>query len=127
MSSTPFNPTPGEVIPPERTSHPAVVRGFAQSFGLHGSVAAFVIAVDLMVNAAGLATLEAGLIPLSIGAGVVMGLVTYLAQRRWFGDDEQSALIKALMMGVLTCIPTSIPNCVLLPAAAIGFFRRKKV
>jgi hypothetical protein len=122
----------GDVIPPQPSrsttvinAQPAVVRGFSQMFGVHPSIGALTIAVDVMVNAGGVATLETGLIPLSIGAGVVLGLITYLAQKHWYGDDDMSALTKSLAICLLSSIPCSLPNALFLPAAVIGLFRKR--
>jgi hypothetical protein len=50
-----------------------------------------------------------------------MALITFLAQRKLYGDDDETALLKALMVGGLTAIPTLI-----LPSAAVGLLRRKR-
>jgi hypothetical protein len=79
-----------------------------------------------LAGSLGIATLGTGLIPLSIGAGVLMALITFLAQRKLYGDDDETALLKALMVGGLTAIPTGLPNALILPSAAVGLLRRKR-
>jgi hypothetical protein len=55
-----------------------------------------------------------------------MALITFLAQRKLYGDDDETALLKALMVGGLTAIPTGLPNALILPSAAVGLLRRKR-
>jgi ABC-type xylose transport system permease subunit len=74
------------------------------------------------------ATLGAGAL-LSLPAGVVLGVITYKAQRHWYGDDRENALIKGLVVGLLTAIPTSLPGLLTIPSGLIGLahmLRRKK-
>ena len=99
-------------------------RGLAQAFGLHPAMAVLIVAADLMLHAADVVT--AGLlIPLSAAAGVVIGIITFLAQRKWFSDGNDSALIKALIVALLTAIPSPLPYVLFVPAGFVGFFRRK--
>ena len=107
----------------EPTPHP-VARGFAQTFGLHPAVAALAVTVDLMVFGAGDVTLGVGWFA-SIPIGAVVAIITYMAQKKWYGDDKESALIKALVVGLLTAIPTSLPGLVSAPMGILGLFRRK--
>jgi ABC-type xylose transport system permease subunit len=74
------------------------------------------------------ATMGAGAL-LSVPAGVVLGVITYKAQRHWYGDDRESALIKGLIVGLLTAIPTSLPGLLTIPSGVVGLLhmlRRKK-
>jgi len=83
--------------------------------------------VDLMLFGGEVATMGA-ILPVSIGAGAVLGLIAYLAQRRWYGDDKDSAAIKALILGFLTAIPTPLPAILTVPSGIIGLIhnlRRK--
>jgi hypothetical protein len=100
-------------------------RGFTQMFGLHPGMAFLTIVVDSMVFGGDIAS--AGLLlPVALGAAVVLGVITYLAQRKWYADENDSALIKALIVGLLTIIPTPLPYMLFVPAGLVGFFRRKK-
>jgi hypothetical protein len=47
-----------------------------------------------------------------------------MAQKKWY-DEKESALIKALVVGLLTAIPTSLPGLVSAPMGILGLFRRK--
>jgi hypothetical protein len=49
-----------------------------------------------------------------------VGLVAYKAQRHWYGDDRESALIKGLIVGLLTAIPTSLPGFLTIPSGIVG-------
>jgi hypothetical protein len=107
--------------------HAAAARGFGQIFGLDPRIAALTLVVDFMLFGGEFVT--AGLIwPFSVAAGLVLGLIAYKAQMRWYGDDRESALIKGLILGLLTAIPTPIPAFLYIPSGIVGLvhnFRRK--
>ena len=63
---------------------------------------------------------------LTVLAGVVLGVIVFLAQRKYYGDDKECALIKALIVALLTAIPSPLPYALFVPAGVVGFFRRKK-
>ena len=111
-------------VPPSGSSpaHPAAVRGFMSTFGLDPRVALLTVMVDLMANSATI--VSAGLLyEVELGAAVVLTLIAYKAQRAWYGDDHDSALIKALVVGLLTAIPVPITPLFALPGGAIGLLR----
>jgi hypothetical protein len=95
--------------------------GFAQVFGLDPRIALLTVVVDTMLFGGQLATLGASTM-VSVPAGIVLGLITYRAQRHWYGDDRESAMIKAFMVGLLTAIPTSLPGFLTIPSGIIGLF-----
>jgi hypothetical protein len=99
--------------------------GFGQLFGIHPMVAFLTMVVDLMLFGGDVLTLGA-LLPISIGAGFVMGMIAYLAQTKWYGDDKESAMIKALAIGVLTAIPTPLPAVLSIPAGIVGLIHKFK-
>ena len=107
---------------------PASSRRFGQIFGLDPRVAFLTLIVDLMLNAGDVATMGL-LLPVSIAAGVVLGYVAYRAQINWYGDDKESARIKAIVLGLLTAIPTPLPELLYIPAGLVGllhgFWRRE--
>lgn len=120
-----MSPVPAREKHAGETVAPVPVRGgFAQMFGLLPSIAALTFLVDTMLFGGEGVTLGAGL-PLSAGAGVMLGFIAYKAQRKWYGDDHDSALIKALILGLLTAIPTNLPSVLYVPAGVVGLFRRK--
>ncbi len=107
-------------------------KGLDRMFGLDPRIAFLAFIVDLMLFGAGAATMELALpvlIPLSIVAGVVLGRITYKAQIKWYGDDPESAAIKAGIVGLLTAIPVGIPALVWVPSGLLGMLHnaRKKL
>ena len=115
-----------EVLPPESSQpsvgnpHQLVARGVGQVFGLHPAIAVLTVAVDAMVFSGDIASVGIGVVPLSLAAGGILGCITYMAQKKWYGDDNESAAIKALILAFLTAIPTSLPNLLFVPAGLVG-------
>ena len=117
---TPYIHSQGVVEPPQGNGAVASSRGhFGQMFGLDPRVTLLTLVVDAMLFGGTLATAGAGAI-LSIPAGIAVGLVAYKAQRHWYGDDRESALIKGLIVGLLTAIPTSLPGFLTIPSGIVG-------
>jgi hypothetical protein len=75
--------------------------------------------VDMMLFGAEVGTLGASL-PISFAAGCVLAVITFLAQRKWYDDDSESAFIKALILGFLTAIPTPLPAVIYVPSGLVG-------
>ena len=96
-------------------------RRFSQVFGLEPRIAFLTLIIDMMLNAGDLLSMGL-LVPVSMLAGVVLGYVVYKAQINWYGDDSESAKIKAVVIGLLTAIPTPIPELLYLPAGLLGVF-----
>jgi hypothetical protein len=100
----------------------AASRGLAQTFGLDIRAAILVTLVDLMLF---------GVDILSVGAFIVMGLlvaaglgvIVYKIQRQWYGDDHESSLIKAMIVGLLTAIPVPLTPLVAVPCGMVGMFQ----
>jgi len=120
-----------EVIPPGR-SYPAtsspehhVAHGFSQTFGLHPAAALLTVVVNTMVFASGFGTMGVGWLT-SIPVGFVLGIIVFMTQKKWYGDDNESAFIKALIVAFLTAIPTSLPGYLTIPSGILGFFNRRK-
>jgi hypothetical protein len=118
--------------------HEPAQRGFAQMFGLHPAIAFLTFIVDAMLyGEEGLAAL---LTPVTAGGsllvsviisclvGGVLAVITYLAQRKWYGDDRDSARIKALILGFLTALPFPLPLPALLsvPAGLVGWWGNRR-
>ena len=97
----------GERTPPNK--------GFSQNFGLDPRIAGLMLIVDLMLNAGDIVSMGL-LVPFSIAAGIVLGYITYKAQMNWYGDDKESAKIKAIVVALLTAIPTPLPAILYVPA-----------
>lgn len=96
--------------------------GLLQTFGLDVRVAALAALVDVMAFSADV--VSAGLLyPVEIGAALVLGVVTYKIQRAWYGDDRDSAVIKALVVALITAIPVPILPFLAGPAGLLGILR----
>lgn len=107
-------------------------KSLEQIFGLDPRVAFLAFVVDLMLFGTGAATMGITLpilIPMAIVAGIVLGRITYKAQMKWYGDDKDSALIKAGIIGLLTAIPVGIPAILWVPSGLLGLLHegRKKL
>jgi len=107
-------------------------KGLDQIFGIDPRIAFLAFVVDLMLFGAAAATMGLDLpvlIPIAIGAGIVLGRITYKAQMKWYGDDHDSAMIKAGIIGLLTAIPVGIPAIVWVPSGLLGLLHnaRKKL
>jgi hypothetical protein len=117
---------PQQPVLPNRAGH--FHTGFGQMFGLDPRIAFLTIVVDSMLFGGEVATLGASTV-LSVPAGIALGLITYKVQRHWYKDDKESAIIKALAVGLLTAIPTSLPGYLTIPSGIVGLahmLRRKK-
>src|SRR5664280_674723 len=116
--------SPNLPFPAGSPPHHLASRSFAQIFGLHPAVAFVTIAVDLMLNLGEGLTWGALWIA-TIPIGLVIGIIAYMAQKKWYGDDNESAIIKALIVALLTAIPVPL-SPILIPSGIMGFFNRKK-
>lgn len=125
-------------IPYQRESHYSaphahgVSKRFDQIFGIDPRIAFLAFIVDLMLFGTAAVTMGITLpilIPLAIAAGIVLGRITYKAQMKWYGDDHDSAMIKAGIVGLLTAIPVGIPAIVWVPSGLLGLLHnaRKKL
>lgn len=104
------------------------VGGFGQVFGLDPRVVFLTTAVDTMLFGGQFITLGTSSL-LSVPVGIVLGVITYKAQRHWYRDDRESAIIKGLIVALLTAIPTSLPGFLTVPSGIIGLvhiLRRKR-
>jgi hypothetical protein len=102
--------------------------GFGQLFGLDPRVTFVTLAVDTMLFGGAVVTVGTTAL-LSVPAGIALGFITYKAQRHWYRDDRESALIKGMIVGLLTAIPTGLPGFLTIPSGVVGLvhlLRRKK-
>ena len=109
-------------IPAQNQTGGGPIRRFGRMFGLDPRVAFLTLIIDMMLNAGDLASMGM-LLPVSVAAGAVLAYVVYRAQINWYGDDKESARIKAIVIGLLTAIPTPLPELLYIPAGIIGLFR----
>lgn len=94
-------------------------RGFVAAFALEPRVAFLMFVVDSMVFGGDALTLGA-LIPIGIVVGGVLGFIVYKVQRTWCKDDHENALIKALVVGLLTAIPAPLGPLFAIPSGLLG-------
>ena len=117
-----------EIIYPSQPPHHAPLgmesRGLAGSMGIHPAIAAFTLACDVMLFGGEAMTLGASL-PLSLLVSCAVGYVTYHGQQAWYRDSRESAKTKAVMLAILTVIPSSIPAFIYIPLGILGLFRKK--
>jgi hypothetical protein len=106
----------------EKSPHAAAAKGFAQTFGLEIRAAMLMVIVDVMLFSGDLATLGA-LTPIGVGVAGVLGFIVYKMQVKWYGDDHDSALIKALVVGLLTAIPVPLTPIIAIPGGLIGIVK----
>lgn len=113
-------------LPPNFNSyHGKMAGGIAQMFGLHPTIALVTILVDLMVFGGTVVSVGMGWPVLAMAAGG-LGYVTYKGQVNWFGDDVESAKIKAVIIAVLTAIPVPLASALAVFMGITGKFRREK-
>jgi hypothetical protein len=105
-------------MPPQK----AASRGLSQMFGLHPSASVLTILVDLMLFGGDVVTLGA-MIPLGVVVAAVLAFIVYRIQITWYGDDHDSALNKAFIVGLLTVIPVPLSPLVAIPGGLIGIVK----
>ena len=91
----------------------------AQTFGLHPPAAVLAVMVDLLVFGSDTLSGEL-LLPVGVAVAAVLGFIVYRMQRRWYGDNHDAALIKALTVGLLTAIPVPLTPLLAIPTGVIG-------
>jgi hypothetical protein len=101
-------------------------------FGLDPRIAFLAFVVDFMLFSGGALSVAATaglslpiLFCISTIAGAVLGFATQKAQMKWYGDDRESALIKGLIVGLLTAIPVGIPVLVWVPSGILGWLHNR--
>lgn len=125
-----YEPVAYDASPPlmeSRAPHHGAARGFGQAFGLHPIPAVTTLAVNAMLFTGEILTMGA-LVPVALGVAAVLGFLTYRAQMRFYGDDSEAAMVKALAVALLTAIPTGLPAFLTLPSGLVGavhILRRK--
>jgi zinc ribbon protein len=112
---------PFQRVPFRDQSREGSIQRFSQLFGLDPRVAFLTLIVDMMLNAGDVLSMGL-LLPVSVAAGIVLAYVAYRAQISWYGDDKESAKIKAIILGLLTAIPTPLPAVLYIPAGILGLF-----
>jgi hypothetical protein len=103
-------------------NHCTASGGLAQFFGLDVRAAMLAVGVDLMVFAGDALSLET-LIPLGIAVAAVLGVIVYRIQRKWYGDDHESALIKSMIVALVTAIPIPLTPLIAIPGGIVAAIR----
>jgi hypothetical protein len=98
----------------------AHARGFAAAFALNPILALTAIVTDCMVSAIDAASIGTTAPVLWLIASAFMFTVVYMGQKKWAGDDKESAFIKALIVGFLTALPTPLPSFLTIPSGIVG-------
>ena len=98
-------------------------RSLAQIFGMEIRAAVLTVMVDLLVFAGDTFSLET-LLPLGIAVAAALGFVVYKIQRKWYDDDHESALIKAMIIALLTALQVPITLLLAVPGGLIGIAGR---
>jgi hypothetical protein len=108
-------------VGPRREMSPrsAASQGLTQTFGLDFRAAVLTVIVDLMVFGGDAFSLGV-LIPLGIIVAAILAFIVYRIQIKWYGDDHDSALIKALIVGLLTAIPAPLAPLFAIPGGVLG-------
>lgn len=104
------------------TPHRAASGGLMQMFALEPKAAVLTVLVDVMVFTGDTASLET-LLPLGIAIAAVLGFLVYKIQRKDGGDDHDTALIKGLIIGLLTAIPVPLSPFIAIPGGLIGIVK----
>jgi hypothetical protein len=124
-------PLPSESSPPPPSAlsssvkppHQMVGRGLMQAFSLHPAPAVFAIGVDSMISTIDVATVGISAPVLWLIGSIATFAVVFMAQKKWGGDDSESALLKAGMVSFLVALPTPFPAFLTVPSAVVGFVR----
>jgi hypothetical protein len=109
--------------------HHLAARGFGQAFALHPILGLTAIVTDCMVSAVDVASLGVSAPFLWLVASLFIGVIVFMGQKKWAGDDAESAFIKALIVAFLTALPTPLPSFLTVPSAVVGLVHslRRKV
>jgi len=94
-------------------------KGLVQMFGLDPRAAVLVTLVDLMIFGADVFSVGTFVV-MGVVIATILGTIVYKIQRLWFGDDHDSALIKALIVGMLTAIPVPLTPLLAVPCGIVG-------
>jgi hypothetical protein len=112
----------------ESDGHHVAARSFGQAFALHPILALTAIVTDCMVSAVDVTSLGVSAPFLWLIASIFIGVIVFLGQKKWAGDDAESAFIKALIVSFLTALPTPLPSFLTVPSGVAGLvhsLRRK--
>ena len=127
VDTSTWDPSREPLTLPNGNQHHEAARGLGQALGLHPIPAFTTLAVNAMMFGGTVLTMGV-LAPLAILVAVVLAYITYRAQRRFYGDDHDAALVKSLAVGLVTAIPLGLPAFLTVPSTLVGIvhtLRRK--
>ncbi|MCS7062676.1 MAG: hypothetical protein NZM04_01280 [Methylacidiphilales bacterium] len=92
---------------------------FLQLFGIHPLSAFALLTVDLMLFGNDTLLGPAGWLISSL-VGLALTIPVFLLQRHAYHDSTPLALSKALLLGILTAIPTALPSTITGTSGLLG-------
>jgi hypothetical protein len=90
-----------------------------QTFGLHPVVGFSLFAVDSVLFASEVLTLEATW-AVTIPVGLALTVPAILLQKRLYGDNWKAAIGKGILVGVLTAIPLPLASIITFAGGLLG-------
>lgn len=109
----------------QNTPHGKAATAFAETFGFHPAAATLIVLVDLIIFGGTLASVGLAWFVL-VFVAFFLGLITYLIQTSWYGDENKDALAKGLIALVLTAIPLPIATALMIYFGISGRLRSQK-
>ncbi len=103
-------------------SHSAA--GLANRYGIHPLIAFFTLCTDVMLFGGEVGSMGVSL-PLSLIVSSAVGYATYKGQKAWYGDSADSAKTKAIVLGILTFIPSPLPATAYVSLGCLGLLKKK--
>lgn len=114
----PFNVQVGNSTPSHRPE------GFTNRYGIHPLIAFFTLCTDVMLFGGEVGSMGFSL-PLSLIVSSAVGYATYKGQQAWYGDSADSAKTKAIILGILTFIPSPLPAPAYMSLGFLGLLKKK--
>lgn len=95
-----------------------------QRIGIAPGLVAIVVIVDSLLFGGEAATLGASLL-LSIPVGIIVATIATIWQKKFYQDSLGRALIKGIILGTLTAIPTPIASVVAILGAILPMLQQE--
>ena len=97
-------------------------KGLMQMFGLDPRAAALVTVVDLMMITLDIVS-GAAFVVIGVGIAAYVAYLVYKIQQKFFGDDHDASLIKAMTVGLLMAIPVPLTPILAVFCGIAGAFQ----
>lgn len=107
---------------PDPMANPSGFMAMCQTLGLHPLTTVVLFAVDWMMFGGEVMTVGIGW-TVSILVSFVLGFGVFLTQKHIYKDDHETALAKAVMLALLTAIPTPLPGFLTAPSGFLGLIK----